>query len=201
MEIRSHWHADTVAEIDRLTTILDPRETKRFQLSLLQDVAGKLDEVAATCGECQARRQEISALLAELRAASRPDGTGPDKARRKDHQQRFKAIMRHLEKEHKLVPAGHYQGIWMAIGPAVGIAIGLALDNTGIGIAIGVGVGLAVGSALDARARKEGRVIGRRRGDDGLTAPNRMRFLVIAGIALALAALVAMLWRNGLLFR
>ncbi len=26
------WHADTVAEIDRLTTLLQPGQAKRFQL-------------------------------------------------------------------------------------------------------------------------------------------------------------------------
>ena len=101
--------------------------------------------------------------------------------------------MKHLEKTHKLVPPGHYQAIWLAVGPGIGTAIGVAQDNAGIGIAIGTGIGLAVGSALDARARKEGRVIGGGGTDRGLLSPNKTKFLIIAGLVLALVGLVALL--------
>jgi len=87
-----------------------------------------------------------------------------------------------------------FSSIWLAIGPGLGTAIGLALDNAGIGIAIGTGIGLTIGSAMDARARKEGRVIG---GGDteqrGLTSPKNIKFLIIAGVVLAVVALVAVL--------
>lgn len=205
MEPQSQWQKEIVRQIDSLEGVLDPRETKRYRLNLARDVAGRIDEMAATCPECQPLCQELSNLLTELSQAVGADGRVADKARRKDYQKRFAALMKHLEKAHKLVPPGHYQAIWLAIGPGIGIALGLALDdaNPGTGIAIGAGVGLAVGSALDARARKEGRVIGGGSSgsggiDRGLISPDKTRFLIIGGLVLVAVALVAMLARSGI---
>jgi hypothetical protein len=160
LDVRSQWHGDILNEVTRLQGVLDPREVKRYRLGLLPGVSGRIDELALTCPECQTLRGELSNLLTELRPAVQPDGSVPDKAFRKDYQKRFAAVMKHLEKTHKLVPPGHYQGVWLAIGPGFGIAIGVALDSTGIGIAVGTGIGLAIGAALDARARQHGPVIG-----------------------------------------
>ncbi len=193
LEVQSQWHKDILREVDSLAGMLDPREAKRYRLGLVRDASGRVDEMAATCPECQLLRRELSNLLAELRPAVQAAGQVPDKAFRKDYQKRFAAVMKHLEKTHKLVPPGHYQAIWLAVGPGIGTAIGLAQDNAGIGIAIGTGIGLAVGSALDARARKEGRVIGGGGTERGLTSPNKTRFLIIGGLVLALVALVALL--------
>jgi len=173
--------------------MLDPRETKRYRLGLARDASGRVDEMAATCPECQLLRQELSNLLRELRQAVGVDGVVPDRAFRRGYQKRFAAVMKHLEKTHKLVPPGHYQAIWLAIGPGLGTAIGLALDNTGIGIAVGTGIGLTIGSAMDARARKEGRVIGGGDTERGLTSPGKIKFLIIGGVVLAIVALVALL--------
>jgi hypothetical protein len=196
---QSQWQRDILREVDSLEGMLDPRETKRYRLSLMRDVAGRLDELAVTCAECQPLRQGMTDLLRELRQAVGPDGQVPDKTFRKDYQKRFAAVMKHLEKTHKLVPPGHYQGVWLAIGPGIGVAIGVALDNTGIGIALGAGIGLMVGSWLDARARKEDRVIGGSGGTErDLTSPNKTKFLIIGGVVLAIVALVALLDRAGM---
>jgi hypothetical protein len=198
LEAQSQWQRDILREVDSLGEMLDPRETKRYRLSLMRDVAGRLDELAVTCAECQPLREELTNLLRELRQAGSA-GQVPDKTLRKDYQKRFAAVMKHLEKTHKLVPPGHYQAVWLAIGPGIGIAAGVALDNTGIGIAVGTGIGLTVGSWLDFRARKEGRVIGGSGGTErDLTSPNKTKFLIIGGVVLAIVAVVALLDRAGI---
>ena len=197
LEPRSPWHRDIIRQVDGLKGMLDPRQLKRYRLGLTPDVAGRVDELGAICPECQLLRRELSNLLTELQQAVQTSGGAPDKALRKDYQKRFAAVMKHLEKVHKLVPPGHYQGIWLAIGPSIGIAVGVALDNTGIGIAVGTGVGLMLGSTLDARARKEGRVIGGSREDRGLISPNKAKLMIIAGLVLAVVALVAVLDSTG----
>jgi len=198
LEPSSQWHRDIIRQVDGLKGALDPREAKRYRLNLAPDVAGRVDELAATCPECQLLRRELSDLLNQLQQAVQTSGGAPDKALRKDYQKRFAAVMKHLEKTHKLVPPGHYLGIGLGIGPSIGIAVGVALDNTGIGIAVGTGVGLMLGSALDARARKEGRVIGGDGGKgQGLISPNKTKLLIVAGLALAVVALVAVLDRSG----
>jgi hypothetical protein len=82
-----------------------------------------------------------------------------DNVRRKKYGKRFKQMVRHLQGQHKLVPRGHYVGIWTSIGAGIGVAIGAGMDSVGGGIPIGIGIGVAVGMILDSRAKKEGRVI------------------------------------------
>jgi len=83
----------------------------------------------------------------------------PNKENRKSYLKQIKSLVKHLQKEHKLVTEGQYMAMWSGIGPALGIAFGAALDNIGIGVAIGVVIGLAIGRYMDNKAKKEGRVI------------------------------------------
>lgn len=74
-------------------------------------------------------------------------------------------ILKYLEKQHKLVPKGYYQQLWLAVGMTafgipMGVAFGMALGNLaflGIGLPIGMVIGMAVGSGMDQKAAKEGR--------------------------------------------
>ena len=74
-------------------------------------------------------------------------------------------ILRHLEKELKIVPKGHYQQQWMALGMAsfgitIGAGLGMALGNMayiGIGLPLGMVIGMSVGSRLDKKAANEKR--------------------------------------------
>lgn len=74
-------------------------------------------------------------------------------------------ILKHLEKEFKIVPKDHYQQQWMALGMAsfgitIGAGLGMALGNMafmGIGLPIGMVIGMAVGSSMDKKAAEEGR--------------------------------------------
>jgi len=141
MEFRNRWHEETAERISALDLLL--RVTRR--------VAEFYDE----CGECQLFRQEITAYVNELGNMVHLD----DNVRRKQYAKRIKQTVRHLQGQHKLVPKGHYVGIWTSIGTGIGVAIGVGMGNVGGGIPIGIGIGVAVGMMLDARAKKEGRVI------------------------------------------
>jgi hypothetical protein len=74
-------------------------------------------------------------------------------------------ILRHLEKELKIVPKGHYQQQWMALGMAsfgitLGASLGMALGNMAyiaIGLPLGMVIGMGVGSRLDKKAADEKR--------------------------------------------
>ena len=83
----------------------------------------------------------------------------PDKERRKSYLKTINNIVKHLQKQHKLVTEGQYIGIGLAIGVGIGTALGVALDNTGVGTAIGTALGVAIGSYMDRKAKEEGRVI------------------------------------------
>jgi len=81
------------------------------------------------------------------------------KEKRKSYFKTINNIIKHLQKQHKLVNEGHYIGIGMAIGAGIGTALGAIFENPGVGTGIGTAVGLAIGTYLDKKAKKEGRII------------------------------------------
>lgn len=89
------------------------------------------------------------------------DGNGLVKVVRKQQA----TLVRHIEKEDKIVPQKYYLKLWMALGlTAFGLPLGmtfaLAIGNMGlmgIGFPIGIGLGVALGAQLDKKAEKEGR--------------------------------------------
>lgn len=74
------------------------------------------------------------------------------------------SILKHLEKELKLVPKNHYRNLWLALGMGaiglpIGIAFGMSFGNMGylaIGIPIGMVIGLVIGKKMDKKALEEG---------------------------------------------
>jgi hypothetical protein len=79
--------------------------------------------------------------------------------------QKQTAILKQVEKEHKIVPINHYRNLWMVLGMSafgvpIGVAFGLSIGNIGllaIGLPIGMGIGIAVGMSMDKKAMNEGR--------------------------------------------
>jgi hypothetical protein len=75
------------------------------------------------------------------------------------------AILKLLEKEHKIVAKNHYRNMWMllgftAFGLPIGTSLGLSIGNIGligVGLPIGMAIGAAVGSSMDKKAFNEGR--------------------------------------------
>jgi len=73
-------------------------------------------------------------------------------------------ILKHLEKEVKLVTKNHYRRLWLVLGLSVfgisfGVALGASLGNMGligVGLPIGMAIGIAVGTAKDKEAFKKG---------------------------------------------
>ena len=79
--------------------------------------------------------------------------------------QKQTAILKQVEKEHKIVPKNFYRTLWMVLGMSafglpIGVAFGLSIGNIGllaIGLPIGMGIGIAVGMSMDKKAMNEGR--------------------------------------------
>lgn len=84
---------------------------------------------------------------------------------RKFVKQQQTAILKHVEKAHKIVPKNYYQTMWLLFGMTVfglpiGSMIGLSLHNIGLlglGLPIGMGIGVLVGFSMDKKALNEGR--------------------------------------------
>jgi len=155
MEIQNRWHRETAEKISSYQSSLSKKERKKYQLDLLMRVTRRVAEFNAECGECQLFQQEITSYVNELGNMVHL----ADNVRRKQYAKRLKQTVRHLQSQHKLVPKGHYVGIWTSIGTGIGVAIGAGMDSVGAGIPIGIGIGVAVGMMLDAKAKREDRVI------------------------------------------
>lgn len=80
-------------------------------------------------------------------------------------QQAYQAIVKRVEKDHKLVTKNYYKNLWMSLGMAafgipLGVALGSSLGNMaflGIGLPIGMAIGISLGTVMDKKAEKEGR--------------------------------------------
>ena len=167
MEAHSDWYNKIVKEIASYKDRLTEKEQKKYKLDLLLRVAGRVDRFSSMCGQCQLFQQDITQLSRDLWETSLMS-----RDQQKNFPKKIKSIVKHLQKEHKLVTEGYYSGMWGGIGTAIGVALGTAMgstaigialgagtDNVGIGIPIGIGIGIAVGRYLDNKAKKEGRVI------------------------------------------
>ena len=154
MEAHSDWYNRVVQEINLHENVLNKKDYKKYKLDFLLRLATRIDSFSSLCGKCQMLQPEITRLTGDLQNISLMS-----KENRKSYFKTIGNITKHLQKQHKLVTAGHYLGICISIGTGVGVAIGAALGNPGIGPAIGIALGVAVGSYLDRKAKKEGRVI------------------------------------------
>ncbi|MDN3677907.1 hypothetical protein QWY90_11360 [Flavobacterium paronense] len=84
---------------------------------------------------------------------------------RKLIKQQQTAILKYVEKTHKIVPKSYYQTLWLllgitAFGLPIGTIIGLSLHNMGLlglGLPIGMGIGILIGFKMDKKALNEGR--------------------------------------------
>ena len=154
MEAGSNWYNRTVKAINFHRDTFSKKEAKKYKLDLLLRLVKRIDGFSSYCGECQTFQQDITRLTEELGNVSLMS-----KDEQKSYSRTINSMVKHLQKQHKLVNKGQNLGIWMAIGAGIGAALGAALGNPGTGPAIGIGIGLAIGSYLDKKAKEEGRVI------------------------------------------
>ena len=154
MEIHSRWYNDIAKEISLHKDILGKKDAKKYKLDLLLKIAQRVDSLSSHCGQCQIFQQDITQLTQDLSYILHTP-----KEKRKSYFKKVNNIVKHFQKQHKMVAEGHYIGIGIAIGVAMGTAIGTALGSFGIGPGLGIALGLAIGAYLDKKAKKEGRVI------------------------------------------
>jgi thiamine pyrophosphate-dependent acetolactate synthase large subunit-like protein len=157
MEAHSDWYNRTTKEIGSRKDMLSPKDAKKYKLDLLLRIVGRVEEFTSMCGECQLSQQEITTLSQDLGYLLQMPK--PNKEARKRYFKAIDNIVKHLQKEHKLVTEGQNKGKWILAGMAISAAIGAVLDQPGIGTVIGFAIGIAIGSYMDKKAKEEGRVI------------------------------------------
>ena len=157
MEAHSDWYNDTAKEINSYKDAFSNKDAKKYKLDLLLRVAKRVDDFYSYCGECQLLQTEIAKLTQDLSYLLQMPN--PNKEDRKSYFKTINNIVKHLQKQHKLVSEGYYMGIGIAIGMGIAAAIGAALGNPGAATGIGIALGLVIGRYLNNKAKKEGRII------------------------------------------
>ena len=155
LEAHSAWYENIASQINSYRTTMSDRDYKKYKLDRLLRITRKVDEFYGYCTECQALQPEITGLTQDLGNIIQVAG----KEERRSYLAKINNMVKHLQKQHKLITEGQYVGIGMLVGGGVGSALGAILENTAIGTAIGTVLGLAVGTYLDRKAKKEGKVI------------------------------------------
>jgi len=155
MEAHSDWYHRITREIGPYRDTLSRKDLKKYKIDLLLRITGRVDTFSNTCGECQLFQQEITQIAQDLGNLVQLS----DRERRKSYFRTINNIVKHLQKEHKLVKKGYYLGMWIGIGMAIGGGLTAALGTPPIGPGIGLALGVAIGSYMEKRARDEGRII------------------------------------------
>ena len=154
METDNNRHNDITKEIGECKEKFSKKDYKKLKLGLLLRAAKGVDGFSADCSECKDFQGEITKLVEGL-----SDLAEPSEERCKTHLGVIKTIIKHLQKDHKLIGELEYTALGISMGLVFGVAISAAFGNVAIGIPIGMCVGLAVGSYMDAKAKKDGKVI------------------------------------------
>ncbi|SEN52405.1 hypothetical protein SAMN04488134_101279 [Amphibacillus marinus] len=134
----------------------DKNQLNKLRIPQLKRAIKHMTSYADTCTDCReqlvATEEHLHTLVKEIDQTEKQD--------LKVHVAFVNHIVKHLEKEHKLVTEGYYMSIFMSIGMSIGLVLGLTLlDNIALGLPIGMSIGLAVGIGLDADAAKKGKQI------------------------------------------
>ena len=156
MEAHSDWYNRATKEIGSHKDTLSQKDSKKYKLDLLLRIAKRVEDFTSLCGECQLSQQEITRLTQDLGYLLQMPN--PNKETRKSYSKAIDNIVKHLQKEHKLVSEGQNKGKWIVVGMAVSAAIGAALDYPGVGTIIGVAIGIVIGNYMDKKAKEEGRI-------------------------------------------
>jgi hypothetical protein len=149
--------------VDQLLTAIEKIQEKgaasalkKLDLDQSKRIVKRLDSFASDCEECEKHFFDFEKHLLQLKELS--DSLTAEDI--KNHKQKVTNISNHLQKQHNLIPGGHYLGIYLSLGVSLGVVFGLLIfDNIGIGIPIGMGIGVAVGLFLDEDAKKKETVI------------------------------------------
>ncbi|WP_299437739.1 hypothetical protein [uncultured Aquimarina sp.] len=99
--------------------------------------------------------------------------------RKKYYSKKLAEFSNYLKKEFSLISEGYYMTIGMSIGMSLGMSLGMTFgvvfgsmsgNDSGtsngliygmmLGMTIGMSIGLAIGVSMDAKAKKEGKVLG-----------------------------------------
>lgn len=112
------------------------------------------------CAECGIFLKNFEYQLKDVRSSLK------DYHRNKDFSGFIKRVVLHLQKNHRLIPEGHYRGVFSLIGNSFGLTAGSIFSliygkslYLTLGICLGICLGVGLGNFMELRAKNQGRII------------------------------------------
>ena len=139
--------------------MLDPADNP---MDTLVRVARRINEYSSNCIYCEEYKEVIENITLNFDTLK-----NLSTSERKQPFKKLKPVIRHLQKEHKLVVHNQYTKIGMVVGLAAGAVLGLIagsiFKNSHIGIILGMLIGffsgMKIGGSLDSSAKNDKRFI------------------------------------------
>lgn len=146
--------SNLIAILEEIENDNNKQVNTKLEIDKSKRIVQRLASFSTDCDTCKRSFTELEEHILQLRNKKLT------LKETNNYKQKLKSISTHLQKQHKLLPQGHYLGIYMSLGVSIGVVFGLTIfDNIALGIPIGIGMGIAIGTGLDADAKKKGQTL------------------------------------------
>ena len=157
-----NWYEKIANLVGKHRLLFSMSDPEKNPVNVMLRVTKRVDEFSGNCMECQEHKDTIETITQGLDILP---SLSPEK--RKRPFSKLKPVIKHLQKEHKLVIQNQYASVGLLFGFISGLCLGLFLGillgdpamGLILGILIGIFIGMKIGYSKDSRAKKEGKLI------------------------------------------
>ena len=161
-EYEENWYDKIASSVEKHRLLFSMSDPEKNPINVMLRVTRRVDDFSSGCMECQEFKDTIVTIAQSLDILP---ALPPEK--RKRPFSKMKPVIKHLQKQHKLVTQNQYASAGLALGFAGGTCLGLflggLLGDIGmgliLGILIGIFSGMKIGYSKDSKAKKEGKLI------------------------------------------
>lgn len=161
-EDEENWYEKIANQVEKHRLLFSMSDPEKNPINVMLRVTRRVDDFSNGCMECQEFKGTISTIAQSLDILP---NLPPEK--RKRPFSKMKPVIKHLQKQHKLVTQNQYASTGLAFGFTGGVCIGLLfgslLGDPGMGLIIGLIIGIAsgmkIGYSQDSKAKKEKKLI------------------------------------------
>ena len=158
------WSRQIKQDIETKSEELYRKDFKFFKLDRLENISEHVDGFSDNCKICYENKNEIEDIVDKLHDYLKGSISG-----RAKYERRTEKIVKHLKKEHKLMPKEYFAASYSLFGLVAGMIAGAGIsylispDYLKLGIIIGFATGISVGRILgkikDKQNKKAGLIL------------------------------------------
>jgi len=156
------WYDKIASSVEKHRLLFSMSDPEKNPVNVILRVSKRVDNFSNDCMECQEFKDTIVTITKSLDILP---ALPPEK--RKRPFSKMKPVIKHLQKQHKLVTQNQYASMGLVLGLAsgtfLGLLSGILLGDPSIGLILGILIGTAFGMKIgytkDSKAKKEGKLI------------------------------------------